>query len=379
MFVTVCIGCISIIIKVYKQKAGGQGVMSRSRLEHINREINRATRSYDFCDKQAYVYCDAAAAYAKAKTDFVELHVEACNHRGTVRQRRKFSLAYDKMVERMRLMHKELIRTNDHNQGVIRETEEGYGSSFAELEREFDFPKFVALFEEYAAWCDADVKDADVKDADVKDADVKDADINVGAAISAIKQYTSRMEGVGYIVTPMWIAPHMFEMYVNGVKLKTKPLSVKLKTHAAFQAMINAKVPNATVAWRGGETELRLWDSGYVFYGNAPAAAATAICSLSFDASRQVFALDAGTTTLLFRKVPAYAPRGLTWRELADGVRFHHALLSQIVDRSLDHAIDNCGALSRLMSKTQAAKIPQDRLDMLMRAFNVCRRSTMQQ
>jgi hypothetical protein len=343
-------------------RQGGGSAMSRSRLERINREINRATRSYDFRDKQAYVYCDAAAEYAKAKTDFVKLHVKACNQRGTVRQRRKFSLAYDKMVERMRLMHKELIRTNDHNQGVIRETEEGYGSSFAELEREFDFPKFVALFEEYAAWCDADVKDIDT----------------VGAAISAIKQYTSRMESGGYIVTPMWIAPHMFEMYVNG-----GPLSVKLKTHAAFQAMITAKVPNATVAWRGGETELRLWDSGYVFYGNAPAAAATAICSLSFDASRQVFALDAGTTTLLFRKVPTYAPCGLTWRELADGVMFHHALLSQIkvlsqiVDRSLDHAIDNCGALSRLMSKTQAAKIPQDRLDMLMRAFNVCRRSTM--
>ena len=343
--------------------------MSQSRrcLERINREINRATRSYDFRDKQAYVYCDAAAEYAKAKTDLVKLHVKACNQRGTVRQRRKFSLAYDKMVERMRLMHKELIRTNDHNQGVIRETEEGYDGSFAETEREFDFPKFVALFEEYAAWCDADVKDRDT------------IAFNVGAAISAIKQYTSRMESGGYIVTPMWIAPHMFEMYVNG-----GPLSVKLKTHAAFQAMINAKIPNATVAMRGGETELRLWDSGYVFYGNTPMDGATprwttAICSLSFDASRQAFALDAGTTTLLFRKVPNYVHRGLTWRELADWVMFHHALLTQIkmtqpkdVDRSLEHAIDNCGALSRLMSKTQAAKIPQDRLDMLMRAFNVC-------
>ena len=254
-----------------------------SRLTRINREIARATRKYDFRDEQAYVYCDAAAEYANAKNDFIRLHVEACNHRGTWQRRREFSLDYDKLVERMRNMHKELIRTKDQNQNLIRETDERYHTSFDELDR-FEVPKFVALFKEYAALNE-------------------DTPFNINAASAAIKQHAAQRTRDGYAVTPMWIAPHMFKMFVDCA-----PLSVKLKTHAAFQAMINAKVPNATVAWRGGETELRLWDSGYVFYGSncvlrqQGGGLTTAICSLSLDASGQALALEApDTTTLLFR------------------------------------------------------------------------------
>ena len=337
-------------------------LQSRSRLECINSDIERVTHSYDFNDKKAYVYCDAAAEYANAKKYFVHIHLNACKKSGTVQQRRKFWRAYEKKVERMRLMHKELIITNDRNKTLIMETDKGYENSFAELGRKFDFPKFAALFEEYAAWKEIYYN---------KDGESEAFDI--GAAKSAIDKYKAEKIHEGYSVTrSVWIAPHMFEAYVNGGSS-----SVKLKTHAAFQAMIAANFPNATVSWGVGlETELRLWDSGYVFYGDHAAnlkLSENTICSLSLD--EKGFTLAAGDTSLPFRKLPVYANWEAlrTWREVADCAAFHHSLLSQIAgdDVKVDHAIYKCGKLSRLMSKTQAADIPKDRLIELMRAFEV--------
>ena len=336
-------------------------IRSRQYLERVNSEIDRATSLYDFQDKKAYVYCDAAAKYASAKKDYLDLHFEACSRKGNYLRRKKFSREYDESVDRMRLMHKELLRTKYLNHRVITETNEGYESSFAKLDSKSDLPKFVSWFEEYAAWNKTDSN---------KDREVKKFDI--GAVSSAIRKYTVENQRGGYYVTPMWIAPHMFKVYVNAW-----PASVKLKTHAAFQAMISANVPNATVRWGGSKVpELRLWDSGYVFYGkNVVNGLTTAICSLSFDASRQAFTLDAGTTTLLFKNLPCYANwRALrTWREAADWAAFHHSFLSQIAgdDIELDLAINICGAFSHMMSKTQAADIPKKRLTELLRAFEV--------
>jgi hypothetical protein len=338
-------------------------------LVRVNREIERAIKS---CDRRGYVYCDDAAEYAKEKKAFVKLHERAFRSRGTWRQRLAFSVAYQKIVERMRHMHKDLVKAKEHNQTVIRENDARYERVFAELEGDFDFQKFEALFNEYAAWNETH--------------STQPSPFNTAETIS---RYTDRMKKGGYTVTPIWIAPHMFEMYAtSGCD------SARLRTHAAFQSLINVKVPNATIAWNGVDnTELRLWDSGYVFYGEAAfTSLTTAICRLEFDQRTQAFKLDVEPTPLFFRKVPAYVNPTLTWPQLAEWAAFHRAFLSKIKtteaedmagdndedkeeddeeDRALDNEIHNCDALLQLMSTPRMANIPTERLNTLMRAFNV--------
>jgi hypothetical protein len=344
----------------------------------VNREIERATKSFD---RGGYVYCDAAAEYAKEKKAFVKLHERAFRSRGTWRQRRAFSAAYQTIVERMRHMHKDLIEAKEHNKTLIRENDARYERGFAELEGDLDFQKFEALFNEYAAWNETH--------------STQPRPFNTAETKLAISRYTDSMKKGGYNVTPIWIAPHMFEMYAtSGCD------SAILRTHAAFQSLINVKVPNATIAWNGVDnTELRLWDSGYVFYGEAATTSlSTAICRLEFDQKTQAFKLDVEPTPLFFRKVPAYVNPTLTWPQLAEWAAFHRAFLSKIKttqpeamagdndedksssssssedeeeDRALDNEIHNCEALLQLMSTPRMANIPPERLNTLMRAFNV--------
>jgi hypothetical protein len=339
-------------------------------VSRINADIDCAIHSYsrDCATEAAAAYAteaaaayatEAAAAYANAKKDFIKLHERAFRSRGTWAQRSAFSAEFHRMLESMRSMHRELVMTAERNRTEIIETDARFDSSFAEFEEamrkgvDYDYQKFKALFREYAAWnaCDPLLRPFDIDE-------VK----------HAISQYTSRVK----TVTPVWIAPHSFDLFasVGGAD------GWKLRTHAAFQSMINARIPNATIACKGSTTELRLWDSGYVFYGDAGATrlpTKAPICRLEFDVSRERFKLDVESATLFFRKVPGYLNPAQSYPGLVDWAAFHHAFLTQIMvsDEALAREIHNCGVLLRLISKTPMADISPRRLRTLMSVFHL--------
>jgi hypothetical protein len=325
-------------------------------LSHINSDIDRAMRSQSH---GSFAYCEAAAEYANAKKDFIKLHERTFRRRGTRAQRSAFSAAFHKAVESMRSMHRELVVTAERNRAEISETDARFDSSFAEFEEamrkgvDYDYQKFKSLFKEYAAWnaCGPLLRPFDID-----------------TVKRAISQYTSRVK----TVTPVWIAPHRFDLFASVGAAD----GWKLRTHAAFQSMINARIPNATIAWKGSTAELRLWDSGYVFYCDCVTTrlpTQAPICRLEFDVSRQACKLDVESATLVFRKVPGYLNPAQSYPGLVDWAAFHHAFLAQIMtsDEALAREFHNCGVLLRLISKAPIADISPRRLRMLMSVFHL--------